>query len=210
MVIAPNTNVKIDIKWDDRAESDLTLPAMSTVLLLPGRLTAGGYSRGGSLSRADKGKSDRSRIGGTWKKITTRISALRPTLPQEPAAWGPHRLIKHVPASELGSYLNDGEDSGTYTCLKTQVTCHIRFHYYYYVAAYNNDPGSINGQAFNGLETHRHNFNGRDLWKGTYHYATASSFFPGDLQAEGHWGAFILKSPWSILGIGQWKVSLSA
>ena len=71
------------------------------------------------------------------------------------------------------------------------------FTYYYYVAAYDNESGEINGQPFSSLETHRHNFNGRDgLWKGTYHYATASTFFPADVAGQQSIGApFVLKAP---------------
>ncbi len=201
MVIAPNTNVKIDVKWDDRAESD---PNFAGYKVYRSALFPRVDSQQVGIRVVDryheqtKENPTDAELAALGKDNNPNISSAS-YKPQEPAAWGPYRLIKHVPASELGNYLNDGEDSGTYKYKFEDASDLVTFGftYYYYVAAYNNDPGSINGQAFNGLETHRHNFNGRDgLWKGTYHYATASSFFPGDLQGQKDIGAaFILKSP---------------
>ena len=99
----------------------------------------------------------------------------------------------------MGNYLNDGPDSDVfkYKFADNSDLVTFGFTYYYYVAAYDDESGEINGQPFSSLETHRHNFNGRDgLWKNTYHYATASSFFPASLQGQKAIGApFILKAP---------------
>jgi hypothetical protein len=67
------------------------------------------------------------------------------------------------------------------------------------VAAYDNESGEIAGKPFTSLESHRQNFNGRSgLWEGTFHYATANSFYPNgnDLEGLKRIGAqFILKAP---------------
>ncbi len=120
---------------------------------------------------------------------------------QEPGAWGPYKLVKNIPKSALSSNLNGESDSGTFKYAfkdKSDLVA-FGFTYYYYVAAYDNEQGSIAGQPYTSLETHKTNFNGRTgLWQGTFHYATANSFYPGGNNLEGLkniGAAFILKAP---------------
>ncbi len=201
MVVAPNTNVKIDIKWDDRAESD---PNFAGYKVYRSTLFPRVDSREVGIRIVDR-YHEQTQENPSDADLATFGAANNPNIssdayrPQESAAWGPYRLIKNVSASELGDYLNDGADSGTYKYKFEDPSDLVSFGftYYYYVAAYDNQAGEINGQPFSSLETHRHNFNGRDgLWKNTFHYATASSFFPSDLQGQKDIGApFVLKSP---------------
>ncbi len=199
--VAPNTDVKVDVKWDDSAEaaSDFAGYKVYRSTLFP---------RVNSLDvglRIIDRYHEQTEVNPTDAQLAAFGADNNPNIssggyrPQEPAAWGPYRLIAHVPASELGNYLNDGPDSDVfkYKFADNSDLVTFGFTYYYYVAAYDNESGEINGQPFNSLETHRHNFNGRDgLWKGTYHYATASSFFPGSLAGQKDIGApFILKAP---------------
>ena len=118
---------------------------------------------------------------------------------QESSAWGPYRLIRNIPASELGSVLNDGDDQNTYKYKIEDGSDLVTFGftYYYYVSAYTTESGDVAGVPYSGLESHRQNFNGRSgLWEGTYHFATASSFWPGTQEGEKDIGApFILKAP---------------
>lgn len=201
MAVAPNTNVKVDIKWDDRAESD---PDFAGYKVYRTTLFPRVDSQEVGIRIVDR-YHEQTQENPTDAELAAFGAANNPNISsekykaQEPAAWGPYRLIDNIPASELGNYLNYGPDSGTYKYKVEDPSDLVSFGftYYYYVAAYNNESGVINGQAFNSLETHRHNFNGRDgLWKNTYHYATASSFFPSDLDGQKAIGApFVLKSP---------------
>jgi len=199
--VAPNTDVKIDIKWDDVAEASADfagykvyrsalfpkVDSQQVGIRIVDRYHLQTVENPADETLAEFGEANNPNISSAAYK------------PQESAAWGPYRLIKHIPASELGMYLNDDADSGMYKYKFADESDLVTFGftYYYYVAAYDNESGEINGMPFSSLETHRHNFNGRDgLWKNTYHYATASTNFPVDLAGEKGIGApFVLKSP---------------
>ena len=199
--VAPNTDVKIDVKWDDRAESaaDFAGYKVYRSALFP-RVE----SRDIGIRVVDRYQ-EQTVEEPTDAQLAAFGAANNPNIssdgykPQEPAAWGPYKLIKMIPKSELGNYLNDGADKGTfkYKIADNNDLVTFGFTYYYYVSAYDDESGEIAGVPFSSLETHRHNFNGRDgLWKGTYHYATASSFFPPDLDGQKLIGApFVLKAP---------------
>lgn len=201
MAVAPNTDVKIDVKWDDSAESD---PNFAGYKVYRSALFPRVDSQEIGIRVVDR-YHEQTQENPTDAQLAAFGAANNPNIsstgyrPQEPAAWGPYRLIKHIPASELNNYLNDGADSDIYKYKVDDDSDLVTFGftYYYYVSAYNNESGEINGQPFTALETHRHNFNGRDgLWKNTYHYATASSFFPSDIEGQKNIGApFVLKSP---------------
>ncbi|MFC1525993.1 FlgD immunoglobulin-like domain containing protein [Candidatus Latescibacterota bacterium] len=105
-------------------------------------------------------------------------------LVQTPAAWGPYRLLKTIPSSELSAHLNPDTDNAAYRYRFEDPTYGVT--HWYYVAAYDVESGEINGQPFSSLETHRHNYNGRSgLWEGTYSYAMASANFPNRDDAAG-------------------------
>ena len=204
MSVAPNTDVKIDIKWDDRAESD---PDFAGYKVYRSALFPQVDSQEVGIRVVDRYHEQTienptdAQLGALGQTNNPNISSAAYKT-QEPGAWGPYRLIKHIPASDLGNYLNSDTDNGTYKYMFEDASDLVTFGftYYYYVAAYNNESGSINGKPFTSLETHRHNFNGRDgLWKDTYHYATAATSFPSDLSGQKDIGApFILKSPLAV------------
>jgi hypothetical protein len=106
-----------------------------------------------------------------------------------------------VSAADMGNYLNGDADSGTYRYKFTDESDLVSFGftYYYYVAAYDNESGSINGWPYTSLETHRNNVNGATgEWEGAYWWTTSSAFYPdaSDLSALKDIGApFILKAP---------------
>ena len=201
MAVAPNTNVKIDVKWDDRAEADpnfvgykvyrsALFPKVETLDI--GMRIADNYhmqtaEEPTDLQLAAFGDDNNPNISSTSYKT------------QEPAAWGPYKLIKIIPEAELSSYLNDGDDSATYRYKLEDPSDLVTFGftYYYYVAAYTEETGDVAGVPYTGLESHRHNFNGKDgLWHDTFHFATASSFWPTTMAGEKAIGApFVLKAP---------------
>ena len=120
---------------------------------------------------------------------------------QTPDAWGPYRLIANIPAAELNDYVNEAADSGgfRYTFEDKSALVALGFTYYYYVAAYDDESGEINGWPYDSLESHRVNVNGASgEWEETYWWTTANAFYPDpdDLNALKEIGApFILKAP---------------
>ncbi|MBT3342760.1 MAG: T9SS type A sorting domain-containing protein [Gemmatimonadetes bacterium] len=201
MAIAPNTNVKIDIKWDDRAEADPNFAGYKVY-------------RSALFPRVDSQEIgirivDNYHTQTIEEPTDAQLAALgEPNNPnissasykdQESSAWGPYKLIRMIPASELASIRNDGDDSGTYQYKIEDPSDLVTFGftYYYYVSAYTSESGDVAGVPYTGLESHRQNFNGRSgVWEGTYHYATASSFWPATLEGEKDIGAaFVLKAP---------------
>ncbi|MEE3043171.1 MAG: T9SS type A sorting domain-containing protein [Candidatus Latescibacterota bacterium] len=201
MAVAPNTNVKIDVKWDNQAESDPNFAGYKVYrsALFPkvdsheiGIRVADNYHEQTVANPTD------AQLAAFGETNNPNISSAS-YKDQESSAWGPYRLIRNIPASELGSVLNDGDDQNRYK-YKIEDNSDLvtfGFTYYYYVSAYTTESGDVAGVPYSGLESHRQNFNGRSgLWEGTYHFATASSFWPGTQEGEKDIGApFILKAP---------------
>ncbi len=217
--VQPNPDLKVTVKWDARAEQAADFAGYKVY-------------RSTLFPRVDS-KVIGTRVLDTYHTQTqeeptdTQLGALGvPNNPnissdsyreQEPGAWGPYKLVKNIPAAQLSSYLNTDSDSGTYKYAFADNSDLVTFGftYYYYVAAYDNESGSIAGKPYTSLETHKNNFNGRTgLWEGTYHYATANSFFPNgnDLAGLKDIGAaFVLKAPLvdpSALSSGTLKVQV--
>jgi hypothetical protein len=201
MAIGPNTDVKIDIKWDDAAESD---PNFAGYKVYRSALFPRVDSQEIGMRIVDA-YHEQTVEEPTDAQLAAFGGANNPNIssdsykPQEPSAWGPYKLIKLIPEAELASYMNDGADSAQYPYkfADTNDLVTFGFTYYYYVAAYSETSGQIAGVPYDRLETHRHNFNGRNgLWQGTYHYATASTFYPTSLEGQKDIGAsFVLKAP---------------
>lgn len=201
--IEPSTNVKVLVKWDDIAEtaSDFTgykiyrstaFPAVPSLEL--GRRILNSYHEQTTENPTDAA------LAALGKPNNPNISS--PTdyfRTQQGSAAGPYKLIKNIPASELNSYLNSDEDASQfkYSFEDTNELVQFGFTYWYYVAAYDNESGTIADQPFSSLETHRTNWNGRTgLWEGTYNFAEASSFFPQGLEGRRSIGAnFVLSAP---------------
>ncbi len=200
--IEPSVGVKVNVKWDNRAETAADFAGYKIY-----RTTA--FPRISSLELG-------SRILETYhlqtkeKPTDAELAALgRPNNPnisaptfysvQDPNAWGPYKLIKIIPKAEVGNYLNQGTDASQYRYVfeDTDELVTFGYTYWYYVAAYDNESGSIAGKPFTSLETHKNNWNGRSgLWEGTYHFATANSFFPKAAEGLKTIGAsFVLKAP---------------
>jgi len=103
---------------------------------------------------------------------------------QASGAWGPYYLIRRIPAEELLQYrLDSGEFAYGFVdeeALPPDPSL------YYYVAAYDDESGSISGMPFSSLESHRANWNGRSgLWEGTYWFAHGSDRYPSVDDVEG-------------------------
>jgi hypothetical protein len=203
IVVAPNTNLKIDIRWDDRAESANDFAGYKIYRSTPFPQVDSQQLGVRMLDRyheqTEPNPTDAQLAAlGVPNNPNISSTAYRS---QTPGAWGPYHLIANIPLSQVSSHLNDGADSGTYKYAFEDQSDLVTFGftYYYYVAAYDNESGTINGVPYTSLETHRVNFNGRTgLWEGTYWWTTANSFFPdpNDLNALKDIGApFILKAP---------------
>ena len=201
--VAPNTNLKIDVKWDDGAESALDFAGYKIYRSTPfpqvNSLELGVRLLDRYHEQTKENPSD-AELAAFGMPNNPNISSAS-YKQQTPDAWGPYRLIKNISASELGSYLNEDGDSGTfnYKFEDDSDLVTFGFTYYYYVAAYDNESGTIAGVPYTSLETHRNNFNGRSgVWEGTYWWTTANAFYPdpnnlNDLKDIG--APFILKAP---------------
>jgi hypothetical protein len=202
--VQPNSDLKVTVKWDARAEqaSDFAGYKVYRSTLFP-RVSSElvGTRMLDTYQTQTQEEPTDAQLGALGAANNPNISAATAYRDQEPGAWGPYKLVKNITSSQLSSYLNTDSDSGDYKYAFADNSDLVAFGftYYYYVAAYDNESGSIAGKPFSTLESHKNNFNGRSgLWEGTYHYATANSFFPGgnDLAALKNIGAaFILKAP---------------
>ncbi|MDZ7289292.1 MAG: hypothetical protein ONB44_08070 [candidate division KSB1 bacterium] len=200
--IEPSVNVKVNVKWDNRAES---APDFAGYKIY--RVTA--FPRINSLELGTR-LLDTYHLQTKENPTDAELAALGvPNNPnisyaagyrvQDPNAWGPWKLIKIIPKANLNQFLNTGSDASQYKYVfedKDELV-QFGFTYWYYVAAYDNESGIIAGKPYTSLETHKTNWNGRTgLWQGTYHFATASSYYPKTLQGLKDLGAsFILKAP---------------
>ena len=200
--VDPNLDGNIEIRWDDGAETAADFAGYKVYRSTP-------------FPKVDSQElgiriADRYHEQTTPNMSNAELAALgipnNPNIssdrynPQEPNAWGPYHLIANITAAEVGQFTNPDRttDGYEYVFEDDSDLVAFGFTYWYYVAAYDNEGGSIAGKPFSSLESHRVNFNGKTgLWEGTYHYATASAFFPdqNDTEAIKDIGApFILKS----------------
>lgn len=201
--VEPSVDVKVNIKWDNVAE---TAPDFAGYKVY--RVTA--FPRVNSL-QVGRRIMERYHEQTTENPTDAQLAALgmpnNPNIsapanyyqPQTTGPWGPWKLVKNIPKAQLASYLNNGSDAAQYKYLfkDTNELVQFGFTYWYYVAAYDNESGSIGGKPFTSLETHRINWNGSSgLWQGTYHFATASPFFPKTLDGLSKIGAnYVLSAP---------------
>jgi hypothetical protein len=199
--IEPSVNVKVNVKWDSRAESAPDFAGYKVY-----RVTA--FPKFNSLDLGTR-LLDTYHLQTKENPTDAELAALgvlnNPNISyaayrtQDPNAWGAWKLIKNIPKANLSQFLNPDADAGQYKYRfeDTNELVQFGFTYWYYVAAYDNESGTIAGKPYTSLETHKINWNGRDgLWRDTYHFATASSFYPKDLQGLKNLGAnFVLKAP---------------
>jgi hypothetical protein len=203
MSVAPTPSGSINVKWDNRAESAADFAGYKIYRSTPfpnvdsqqlGTRLLDHYHE----QTKENPTNEELAAFGIPNNPNISSDAYRP---QEPNAWGPYHLVKNIPRGEVSQYLNGDDDSGTfqYAFEDDSDLVAFGFTYWYYVAAYDDEGGEIAGKPFQSLETHRVNFNGKSgLWEGTYHYATASAFYPSQNDVEGikAIGApFVLKSP---------------
>jgi len=94
---------------------------------------------------------------------------------------GPWKLQAYIAKDQLGSYANTSEDAGTYAYewCDTSEEVNIGYSYYYYVAAFDDESGTLGGVAYDHLESGKDNWNGRSgEWQGYYHFAPGSTDWP--------------------------------
>jgi hypothetical protein len=202
MKIEPSVNVKVNVKWDNRAESaaDFAGYKIYRVSAFPriNSLNLGTRLLDTYHTQTKENPTD-VELAALGTPNNPNISYTAGYLIQDPNAWGPWRLIKNIPRANLSQFVNTDEDAGQYQYRfeDTEELVQFGFTYWYYVAAYDNENGTIAGKPFTSLETHKTNWNGRSgLWQGTYHFATASSFYPKAIDGLKTLGAsFVLKAP---------------
>ena len=124
--------------------------------------------------------------------------------PAQGRDWGPYSLIKVIPKAELGNYLNEDSDNGTYKYSWLDDTgTMLGQTYWYYVATYKNNPSvpsAFQGlETANWIETGKVNINGRSgKWESTWPWANQHSFYPdaSDAAALKDLGApYVLMAP---------------
>ena len=201
--VEPSVNVKAMVKWDNRAESaadfagykvyrTTAFPRVNPLLL--GARVLDRYHEQTKENPTD------AELAAFGQPNNPNISAAADFYRvQDPNAWGPYKLVKIIPKANVGQFLNTGTDAAQYKYAfedKDELV-QFGFTYWYYVAAYDNETGNIAGKPYTSLETHKIDWNGSEgLWQGTYHFATANSFFPKDLAGLQKIGAsFVLKAP---------------
>ncbi len=96
----------------------------------------------------------------------------------DPSPAGPWKIQAYIPKADLAKYLNSQTDKATYKYEWIDKSTEARFGYtyWYYVAAFDNESGSIGGRSFTSLESGKANWNGRDgKWMGIYPHAIAGT-----------------------------------
>lgn len=111
---------------------------------------------------------------------------------------GPWRIVAYIPKDQLANYANTGDDKATYpyAWIDEDKSIQIGYTYWYYVAAFDNESGTMAGVKYTSLESSKDNWNGRDgRWYGTYHFATANAEYPTYSLADQKFigAAFVLK-----------------
>ena len=135
-------------------------------------------------------------IGLTYEELSAKYA--QPKNPNDspgteyldwnPGLHGPWTIVQFIPKSELGNYENPESDAGTYAYEWLDMSDETQFGYtyWYYVAAFDNESGTIANTTFTSLESGKENVNGRTgTWMGTYPWTYAASDFPGDDDPEG-------------------------
>ncbi len=112
--------------------------------------------------------------------------------------WGPWQIQAVIPKASLSSFAHtDGNFS--YAFKDTSLDVLLGFSYWYYVAAYNNEPTplTVNGATTSHLESGRVNENGAmGTWQGTFPWATQSSYYPTSVAGLKNIGAtIVVQSP---------------
>jgi hypothetical protein len=106
---------------------------------------------------------------------------------QQGEHWGPYYLVHVVKKENLANYLNTDTDKGTYKYAWEDNTpgTLLGFTFYYYVAAYKKETGSIPGlEQYTWLETGKVNVNGRTgLWEGTWPWTDMHAYYPAKSDA---------------------------
>lgn len=202
---AGGLTVKPRVAWDDRAEaaSDFAGYKIYRVTAYPkydsGQFGVRLLDRFHHQDANDIGISDDELEARFCEPINPNNSISGENLEWDPGFHGPWKIMAYIPASELGSYSNSGDDAGTYAYEWIDESPEARFGYtfWYYVAAFDNESGTIAHTDFTSLETGNVNFNGRwGEWLGTYPWATAATDFPTDAAGMKEMGApFVLNLP---------------
>jgi len=115
---------------------------------------------------------------------------------------GPWKLVAYIPKADLAKteYVNTGTDKATYPYQFVDGSAEVKtgYTYWYYVAAFDNETGTVGGVSFTSLESGKDNWNGRDgRWYGCYHFASGAAQYPTtDLVGKKYLGAnFVLQPP---------------
>lgn len=99
----------------------------------------------------------------------------------DPGLHGPWKIQAYITKDQLASYANTGDDAGTYAYEWIDESDDVDFGYtiWYYVAAFDNESGTIAQTTYSSLESGKENVNGRQgEWMGTYPWCTAAVGYP--------------------------------
>lgn len=175
---------KSAIKWDNRAESapDFAGYKIYRTATAPKFSSLEGGLR--LIDRYQEQTQPGQDLAALMDPINPHFDRNGFLLPMRGGGWGPYALVKNIPKSELGQYLNTGADAAQYkyAFVDDSKEVVLGVTYWYYVAAYDNESGSAAGRNYTSLESSNLNRNGRmGLWEKdyqTYPFATGNSFFP--------------------------------
>jgi hypothetical protein len=203
--VEPSVDVKVNVKWDNHAESS---PGFAGYKIY--RVTAFPKFKSDELGtrfldryheQTVPNMSDKDLVAQFTEPVNPNLNVSPGLRDQDPGPWGPWKLIANIRKDQLSQYKNPDPDASQFQYVFKDGSDLVTFGftYWYYVAAYDNQSGEIPGLGrYTSLESHKTaNWNGKSgIWEGTYHFATASSFFPKDLTGLQRIGAnFVLKAP---------------
>ncbi len=189
--VAPDRTSRAKIKWDDRAEQAADFAGYKIYRSSPSsaftfasrKLGVRLVDRYHQQTEEDPADEELAAFG-----VPNNPNISSDAYQEQTAeAWGPYSLVKLIPASELSTYINDEDDVDRYRYkfVDDSALINFGFTYYYYVAAFDSERGEVADRAFNSLETHRHNWNGRTgLWEGTYWWTTGNPFYPNPFDGQ--------------------------
>ncbi len=197
--VDPTTDVKIAVKWDDKAEQDANFAGYkvyrSTAFPQNNSLELGVRTMDRYTEQTDPSQD----LKSFGQPNNPNISFTAGYRSQDPGSWGPWKLVANVPKANLASALNADADKTVYKYAWKDASDLVAFGYtyWYYVAAYSARSGSVAGKAYTTTESGHVNVNGATGdWTGTYNFAVASAFYPKDFTGLKNLGAnFVLKAP---------------
>jgi hypothetical protein len=180
------TSVKPRIVWDNRAEaaSDFAGYKIYRVTAFPKykseQLGTRFMDRYHHQNAADIGATDAELEARYCEPFNPNNSVPAGyNLEWDPGLHGPWKIMAYIPKADLSSYANTGTDGWKYEWVDESDAVDFGYTMWYYVAAFDNESGTIANTSFTSLESGKQNLNGRwGEWLGTYPWCTAAVGYP--------------------------------